>query len=112
MRNPINLCNENDVMQTAANMMMCNVVYCNDSGLMHLATAVNIPVIAFFGSTVKEFGFFPYKSKSLVLESNRLLCRPCTHIGKKSCPQKHFSCMLNITPEEAFNSLNLVANQI
>ena len=112
LSNPINLCNENDVMQTAANMMMCNVVYSNDSGLMHLASAVNIPVIAFFGSTVKEFGFFPYKSKSLVLESNRLLCRPCTHIGKKSCPQKHFSCMMNITPEEAFNSLNLVANQI
>ncbi len=111
LSNPLNLCNENDVMQTAANMMMCQVVYCNDSGLMHLATAVNIPVIAFYGSTVKEFGFFPYKSKSLVMESNRLLCRPCTHIGRKSCPQKHFSCMLEITPEDAFNSLSVVLGQ-
>jgi heptosyltransferase-2 len=111
LSNPINLCNENDAMQTAANMMMCKVVYCNDSGLMHLATAINVPVIAFFGSTVREFGFFPYKSKSLVMESDRLQCRPCTHIGKKSCPQKHFSCMLEITPEDAFKSLNLVLEQ-
>jgi len=108
LSNPINLCKENDVMQTAADMMMCKVVYCNDSGLMHLATAVNVPVIAFFGSTVMELGFFPYKSKNLVLQNDRLLCRPCTHIGKKSCPQKHFSCMLEITPEDAFNSINLV----
>ena len=112
LSNSINLCNENDVMQTAADMMMCKVVYCNDSGLMHLATAVNVPAIAFFGSTVREFGFFPYKSKSLVLQSDRLQCRPCTHIGKKSCPQKHFSCMLEITPEDAYKSLNLVLEQI
>ena len=111
LSNPINLCNENDVMQTAADMMMCKAAYCNDSGLMHLAAAVNVPVIAFFGSTVREFGFFPYKSKSLVMESDRLQCRPCTHIGKKSCPQKHFSCMLEITPEDAFKSLNLVLEQ-
>jgi len=111
LSNPINLCNENDAMQTAADMMMCKVVYCNDSGLMHLATAVNVPVIAFFGSTVREFGFFPYKNKSLVMERDRLQCRPCTHIGKKRCPQKHFSCMLEITPEDAFKSLNLVLEQ-
>jgi len=111
LSNPVNLCKKNSIMQTAADMMMCKVVYCNDSGLMHLATAVNVPVIAFFGSTVKEFGFFPYKSKSLVLERDRLQCRPCTHIGKKRCPQKHFSCMLEITPEDAYKSLNLVLEQ-
>lgn len=111
LSNPVNLCNQNNILQTAADIKKCKAVYCNDSGLMHLATAVKIPVIAFFGATVKEFGFFPYKSKSLVLESNRLLCRPCTHIGKSSCPQKHFSCMLDITADDAFNSLKLVANQ-
>jgi len=112
LSNPINLCNENDVMQTAADMMMCKAVYCNDSGLMHLAAAVNVPAIAFFGSTVREFGFFPYKSNSLVMERDELQCRPCTHIGKKWCPQRHFSCMLEITPEDAIESLNLVMEQI
>ncbi len=111
LQNPVNLCAGNNIMQTAANMKMCKAIYSNDSGLMHLATSLKIPVIAFFGSTVREFGFFPYKSKSIVLERDRLLCRPCTHIGKKSCPQKHFSCMLDITPEDAYKTLNLLMAQ-
>jgi heptosyltransferase-2 len=80
----INLSNDNDILQTAADMKMCNAIYCNDSGLMHTATAVGIPVIAFYGSTVKEFGFTPYKAKNLILENNYLSCRPCTHIGRSS----------------------------
>lgn len=106
----INLCNDNDILQTAADMKCCKVIYCNDSGLMHTATAVKIPVIAFFGSTVKEFGFTPYNSKNLILENNSLSCRPCTHIGKDSCPEKHFKCMREITPQTAFDKLNLLLN--
>jgi len=102
--NPLNLCNES-ILQTAANMKMCKAIYTNDSGTMHLSCAVNVPVIAFFGSTVKEFGFYPYKTQNVVLEINHLPCRPCTHIGKASCPLKHFKCMKEIKPELAFNSL-------
>jgi len=109
INNSLNLCNEDDLLQTAANMKMCRLIFCNDSGLMHLAAAVKIPLIAIFGSTVKEFGFFPYRSKSIVLENKNLKCRPCTHIGRKSCPKKHFKCLKEITPESAFSKLkNLV----
>jgi heptosyltransferase-2 len=101
----LNFCNEN-ILQTAANMKMCKVIYTNDSGAMHLASAMKVPVIAFFGSTVREFGFFPYKAKSIELENKNLSCRPCTHIGRKSCPKIHFKCMKEIKPELAFNSLN------
>jgi len=104
----INLCNDNNILQTAADMKCCKVIYCNDSGLMHAATAVNIPVIAFFGSTVKEFGFTPYISKNLILENNSLSCRPCTHIGRDTCPEKHFKCMKELTPQSAFEKLSLV----
>ncbi len=106
----INLCNDNNILQTGADMKCCKVIYCNDSGLMHTATAVNIPVIAFFGSTVKEFGFTPYNSKNLILENNSLSCRPCTHIGRDSCPEKHFKCMEEITPQSAFEKLSLILN--
>jgi lipopolysaccharide heptosyltransferase II len=106
----INLCNDNNILQTAADMKCCTVILCNDSGLMHTATAVNIPVIAFFGSTVKEFGFTPYNSKNLILENNSLSCRPCTHIGRDSCPKKHFKCMEEITPQLAFEKLSLILN--
>jgi heptosyltransferase-2 len=104
----INLCNDNDILQTAADMKMCDAIYCNDSGLMHTATAVNIPVITFFGSTVREFGFTPYNQNNLILENNSLSCRPCTHIGRNSCPKKHFNCMEEILPQIAFEKLNSV----
>lgn len=104
LANPLNLCNDS-ILQTAANMKMCKAIYTNDSGSMHLSCAVDVPVIAFFGSTVKEFGFYPYKNQNVVLEIEDLPCRPCTHIGRNSCPLKHFKCMKEIKPELAFNSL-------
>ncbi len=104
LKDPINLCNDS-ILKTAANMRMCNLIYTNDSGAMHLACAVKIPVIAFFGSTVREFGFFPYKTQNVVLEIDSLPCRPCTHFGRKSCPLKHFKCMRDISTEMAFNTI-------
>lgn len=105
LSNAINLSNDDDILQTAADMKMCKTIFCNDSGLMHTATAAKVPVIAFFGSTVREFGFTPYKSKSIVLENNNLSCRPCSHIGRGKCPKKHFKCMLDISPQLAYNKL-------
>jgi len=107
----INLSNDNDILQTAADMKMCEAIYCNDSGLMHTATAVSVPVIAFFGSTVREFGFAPYNSKNIILENNSLSCRPCTHIGRSSCPKKHFKCMKEISAELTFTQLELIKTQ-
>lgn len=105
LSSPVNLCGDS-ILQSAADMKMCKAIYTNDSGAMHLACAVKVPVIAFFGSTVKEFGFFPYKANSIELDVENLPCRPCTHIGRKSCPLIHFKCMKDIRPDLAFNSLN------
>lgn len=101
----IDLSNDNIILQTAANMKLCNAIICNDSGLMHIACAFGIPVVAIFGSTVKEFGFSPYNCKNLILENKSLSCRPCSHIGKSYCPKKHFNCMREIKPQFVFNSL-------
>ncbi len=96
---------KNNLLETADNLSKCKLVVCNDSGLMHLASAVQIPLIAIFGSTVREFGFTPYKCTNLVLENNLLNCRPCSHIGKSRCPKKHFKCMLEIKPEFVLNKI-------
>ncbi len=96
--NSISLCNDDDILQTAADMKLCRLIVCNDSGLMHTACAVKTPVITFFGSTVREFGFAPYKNKNLILENKSLSCRPCSHIGRSSCPKDHFKCMLELKP--------------
>jgi len=106
----INLSNDNDLHSTAVNMKECLAVVCNDSGLMHIACAMKVPVLAFFGSTVREFGFTPFRNKNLILENNTLTCRPCSHIGRAQCPKKHFKCMLEITPELAFNKLKELIN--
>jgi heptosyltransferase-2 len=80
-------------------MKQCKTIICNDSGLMHTALGVGAPVVAIFGSTVKELGFFPYRGKSVVLENNLLSCRPCSHIGLDECPKKHLDCLNKITPQ-------------
>lgn len=110
--NSINLCNDDKILQTAADMKLCKGVICNDSGLMHTASAVGTFVIAIFGSTVKEFGFTPYNCPNLILENKSLSCRPCSHIGRSSCPKKHFKCMQEVTPMLAFELIkNFLVNK-
>lgn len=101
----IDLSTENDLIQIARDMKQCKLIVCNDSGLMHTAVSVDVPVIAIFGSTVKEFGFAPYSENSLVIENEELKCRPCSHIGKDKCPKSHFKCLLELTPELVYNKI-------
>jgi len=107
----INLSNDDDLLQTAADMKLCKAIVCNDSGLMHTASTVGTKVIAIFGSTVKEFGFTPFNCDHLILENNLLTCRPCSHIGKSNCPKKHFKCMKSIKPEFVFERFKHFLNQ-
>ena len=106
----INLSNDDQLFKTAADMKKCTALVCNDSGLMHVACAVKVPVFAFFGSTVREFGFTPYKNKNLIMENEGLSCRPCSHIGREKCPKKHFKCMTDLKPQIAFDKLKLFLN--
>ncbi|KUO61150.1 hypothetical protein APF79_13475 [bacterium BRH_c32] len=94
----INLCNYNQLLLTGRYMNKCKFIVTNDSGLMHVASALQKPIIALFGSSVKEFGFVPYKTKNLLLENNSLSCRPCSHYGREECPKKHFNCMMKLIP--------------
>jgi lipopolysaccharide heptosyltransferase II len=93
----LNLADTLSLLETAAAMDYCSVVITNDSGLMHLAASRQRKIVAIFGPTVKELGFFPYGTKSVVIENPSLRCRPCTHIGLPECPKKHFKCMNEIS---------------
>jgi len=93
---------DNNFIELCRNMVECEVVVTNDSGLMHTAAALGIPVLAIFGSTVREFGFFPFNIRSEIIENNKLTCRPCSHIGRKSCPKKHFNCMEELSADLVF----------
>ena len=92
-KNVFNLAGGYSLLQSAALMQNASMNYVNDSGPLHLASAVNAPVRAFFCSTVKEFGYTPLSSNSKVIEVDEVLdCRPCGLHGKRSCPKGHFKC--------------------
>lgn len=101
----INFQNDDNLLITSSLMKYCKLIVTNDSGLMHAASAVGVPVLVLFGSSVKEFGFAPYKTKSLIIENETLSCRPCSHIGKEKCPKKHFKCMKDLTPQFIYEKL-------
>ncbi len=97
-----NFCGQLTLLEAAAAMDLCDLVVTNDSGLMHIAEARQRNLVAIFGSTVRQFGFFPQNTNSIVIERKELRCRPCTYIGRASCPEKHFRCMEEITVQEVF----------
>ncbi|MEO5928402.1 MAG: glycosyltransferase family 9 protein, partial [Candidatus Kapaibacterium sp.] len=101
----VNLAGHITLPEAAAAMDCCDLVVSNDSALAHVAAARQRPVVAIFGSTVREFGFAPYGTRSLVVENEGLYCRPCTAIGRESCPEKHFRCMLEITVEDVMEGI-------
>ncbi len=87
------------LMQTAALLQQCRLLLCNDSGLMHMATALRVPVVAVFGPTVRALGFYPFQAAAQVV-SYPLSCRPCTTKGSNRCPRGHHDCMQRIAPEQ------------
>lgn len=67
----------------------------NDSGLMHLASAVGIPVLALFGPTHPTLGFAPRGQFDRILEVDEP-CRPCSLHGKKPCYRTERFCFTRI----------------
>lgn len=87
------------LMQSAALLSGVDVVLTNDTGLMHIASAFGKKLFVIFGSSVKAFGFMPWGAEYELFETPGLACRPCSHIGRASCPKGHFRCMMEIAPE-------------
>ncbi|MDI6767512.1 MAG: lipopolysaccharide heptosyltransferase II [Bacteroidota bacterium] len=106
-----NLAGKLTFLETAAALDYCKIVVTNDSGLMHLAGARKKKVVAIFGSTVKEFGFFPHRTEHIVVEKQNVTCRPCSHIGLASCPKKHFRCMKDISVDDLFDAVNQMVRE-
>lgn len=70
----------------------------HDSGVMHMAAARGLRVVALFGSTSPVLGFAPSGPGHLVLGRD-LPCRPCTVHGREVCPLGHFKCMRELEVE-------------
>lgn len=88
-----NIAGKFSFLQSAALFKNASMNYVNDSGPLHLCSAVNAPVTAFFCSTIPAFGFGPLSEKSTIIETKeKLNCKPCGLHGFKTCPKGHFKC--------------------
>lgn len=91
-KNIIVLTGQLTLLQSCALMQKAKMNYVNDSAPLHLASAINAPVTAFFTSTVPAFGFGPLSDNSKTIGVDELKCRPCGLHGYKACPLGHFNC--------------------
>jgi lipopolysaccharide heptosyltransferase II len=97
------------IFNTAKIIDSCDLLITNDTGVMHIAAARRIPIVSIFGSSVKEFGFEPFRVNNEIVETE-LPCRPCSHIGREDCPEHHFNCMKNIHVIQVVDAIRRVLN--
>ena len=95
--NAINLCGKLSIAESALAMKRASWVITHDTGMMHIAAALNLKVLSIWGNTVPSFGMTSYMAhqQSKVFEVTNLGCRPCSKIGFETCPKGHFKCMKN-----------------
>lgn len=100
-----NGCGKFSLDQSAYLVKMAKEIITHDTGLMHIAAAFDKTIISVWGNTIPEFGMYPYKvSRSVIVEVNRLPCRPCSKIGYQKCPLGHFKCMNEIPISSIVNN--------
>jgi heptosyltransferase-2 len=95
---PLDLSGKLSLTESAAVLSICSILVTNDSAPLHMAEAVGTPVVALFGPTVREFGYYPRLPESTVLDVH-MNCRPCSRNGARPCPIGTKACLVSIEPE-------------
>ena len=96
----INTAGKLSLLESAELIRRAKLLITNDSAPLHMANAMGTDVIAIFGATVPDFGFFPYGENDVIVETNGLACRPCSIHGGNKCPIGTFECMMRIREED------------
>ncbi len=97
-RNYLNFIGSTSLEEAMALLSYASMVVSNDSGLMHIASALGRPVIGIYGSTSPDFT--PPLSESAKVMSLNLPCQPCF---QRVCPlkgEKYMACLNQLTPEK------------
>ena len=95
-----NACGKFNLNESADLVRQSKLVVSHDTGLMHIAAALQKPIISIWGNTTPVFGMYPYYGSRSdkqfdTVEVTGLRCRPCSKIGYQKCPMEHFKCMEN-----------------
>jgi len=100
------LAGETKLAQTAMVLKKSELFIGNDGGLVHLARALHVPLLAFYGPVSPQvYGPYPPSPDVLAIFKRGLDCRPCYHKFRynKECPT--IACLKDLKPEEVFEQL-------
>lgn len=89
---------DGDVLELAAALSQCAALITNDSGPLHLASALSVPSVSIFGPTDPERTVIPAMTRVV---RQTLPCQPCY---QRVCPLGHHACMAGISSDQVFTA--------
>lgn len=105
-----NICGQLSVNQYASLIEQSLCVLTGDNDYMQVAAALKKPICSLWGSSIPEFGNYPYMPNDRELfrmfEICSIKCRPCGKRGFRKCPHRNFKCMNRISSFEVAEWIN------
>ncbi|MEZ8141249.1 lipopolysaccharide heptosyltransferase II [Enterovibrio norvegicus FF-454] len=93
------LAGETSLVDAVDLLAACHTVFSNDSGLMHVAAAVNANIVAIYGSSSPMYT--PPLSNKVRIVNTDIKCRPCF---KRECPLGHLDCLNKLMPQQVLSA--------
>ncbi len=101
-----NLAGETELADAVDLLSVCDAVVANDSGLMHIAAALDRPLAVVYGSTSP--GFTPPLNDRCAIVQLAIECNPCF---QRECPKQHLRCLNELEPERVIAALEPLLEQ-